>query len=140
MCHFLTIAVAGKRVPEVPKEFRRTIHFAEQTNLTVTCHTPSGWISFNATLQVCSYKLYRSASSPSEDRSKLEKKYRKKGWSASKIQRVLKSHEFSLTPSAGLRNDFLDVVGNLTKSFGDMVPPLCFCESKAKQPISLGLL
>jgi Tat protein secretion system quality control protein TatD with DNase activity len=120
MCHFLTIAVPGKSVQEVPKEFRRTIHFAEHTNPSVTCHTPSVWTSFTAISEGCSCNLYRSASSTSEDKSKLEKKYRKKGWSASKIQRALESHEFSPTPSAGLRDDVVSLVAVLAKTFGEI--------------------
>lgn len=120
MCHFLTIAVPGKTVPEVPREFRRTIHFAEQANRSVTEHTPPDWTSFTATSGGCSCDFYRSSTSAPEDRSKLEKKYRKKGWSDAKILRALESHKPTPTQSPGLRDDVLDLVADLANAFGEI--------------------
>jgi len=120
MCHFLTIAVPGKTVPEVPKEFRRTIHFAEHTNRSATENAPSDWTSFTATSGGCSCDFYRAPNDAPDDRSKLEKKYRKKGWSEAKIQRALESQKDMPAQSAGLRDDILDLVANLTNSFGEI--------------------
>lgn len=120
MCHFLTIAVPGKKVPEVPSEFRRKIHFTEHTNRSVTEYIPVDWISFTATSGGCSCEFYRASDNTPEDRSKLEKKYRKKGWSDAKIQRALESHETPAARSSGLRDDVLDLVTDLVNAFGEI--------------------
>jgi hypothetical protein len=120
MCHLLTIAVPCKTVPEVPSEFRRKIHFTEQTNRSVTKHAPIEWISFTATSGGCSCDFYRASDTTEEDISKLEKKYRKKGWSDAKIQRALESHGTPATRRPGLRDDILDLVTDLVKAFGEI--------------------
>jgi len=120
MCRFLTIAVSGKSVPEVPEEFRRTINFAEQSNPSVIEHSPPDWISFTVTSGGCSCNLYRALATAPDDRSKIEKKYRKKGWSNAKIQRAIESHELEPSRSAGLRVDALDLVENLANAFGEI--------------------
>ena len=120
MCHFLTISVPGKAVPEVPKDFRRQIHFAEHRNRSVTEHTPNDWISFTATSGGCSCDFYRAADDTREDRSKLEKRYRKKGWSDAKIRRALDSQKDAPIVSAGLRDDILDLVTDLATAHGEI--------------------
>jgi hypothetical protein len=120
MCHFLTIAVPGTSVPEVPTEFRRKIHFADHTNRSVIRHAPSDWISFTATTGGCSCDFYRGNDHAPDDREKLEKKYREKGWSDAKIQRALKSQKDALGRSAGLRDDVLELVTDLTNEFGEI--------------------
>jgi hypothetical protein len=120
MCHFLTIAVPGKSVPEVPKAFRRKIHFAEHTNRSVTERIPSNWICFTVTSGGCSCGFYRAPNEAPDDRSKLEMKYRKKGWSEGKIQRALESTNDAAARSAGLRDDVLELVTDLTNTFGEI--------------------
>lgn len=120
MCHFLTIAVPGKGVPEVPTGFRRKIHFTYHANRSVAEHTPDDWTSFTATSGGCSCDFYRPPNNAPEDRSKLEKKYRKKGWSDTKILRALESRQTPVTQSAGLRDDILALVTNLVNVFGEV--------------------
>jgi len=120
MCHFLTIAVPGKDVPEVPEEFRRSIHFDQHNNRSVTEHSPRDWTCFTATSGGCSCDFYRAPNNATRDISKLEKKYRKKGWSDAKIQRALESQKDTTTRSAGLRDDILDLVTRLTTHFGEI--------------------
>ena len=120
MCHFLTIAVPRKTVPEVPQEFLRRIRFDEHTNQSVTRHTPPNWTSFTATSGGCSCDFYHAQDVALERRTKLEKKYRKKGWSDTKIQRALESRRDEPGRSAGLREDILDLVSNLGTAFGEV--------------------
>lgn len=118
MCHFLTISIPGETVPEVPKQFRGKIYFTEHTNRSVTEHTPADWTSFTATSGGCSCDFYRAPDNAPQ--SKLAKKYRKRGWSDAKIQRALESHKTSPGRSAGLRDDILEVITDLTNAFGEI--------------------
>ena len=120
MCHFLTISVPGSAVPEVPEEFRRKIHFTEHRNQSVTEHAPSDWCSFTATSGGCSCDFYRGSDDSLDERSRLEKKYRKKGWSEAKIERSLKSQRAAPIRSEGLRKDMLGLVTALTNALGEI--------------------
>jgi hypothetical protein len=120
MCRFLTIAVPGKSTPPVPTEFHRTINFAAQSNRSLTKYTPLDWTSFTATSGGCSCNLYNPPVSEPGDRSILETKYRKKGWSNAKIQRALKSSKPAPTRSHGLRDDVVDLVAVLARAFGEI--------------------
>ena len=120
MCHFLTIAVPGKIVPEVPQEFRRKIHFTEHANRSVTESTPADWTSFTATSGSCLCDFYKAPNNAPDDTSKLEMKYRKKGWSEAKIHRALEGHKAQATRPAGLQDDILDLVTDLVNKFGEI--------------------
>lgn len=121
MCHFLTIAVPGKSAPPVPTDFRRAIKFAAHSNRSLSEYTPPSWTSFTATSGGCSCNLYRSPRSKSKDRSKLETKYRKKGWSDAKIQRALEiSKPTPPTRPDGLRDDMVGLIAVLAKTFGQI--------------------
>lgn len=120
MCHFLTIAVPGRAVPEVPKEYRRKVHFVKQTNRSVTKFTPTDWISFIAISGGCSCDFYRTPHDTTENRSNQLQKYQKRGWSEAKIQRTLESQKVPPTRCAGLRDDIRDLVTNLTNELGEI--------------------
>lgn len=120
MCHFLTIAVPEKTVPEVPGKFRQKIHFTAHRNRSVTEHAPADWTSFTATSEGCSCDFYRASDDSSDHRSKLAKKYRKKGWSETKIQRALENLKVAPTRTAGLRDDIVDLTTELAHAFGQV--------------------
>lgn len=120
MCHFLTITVPGRAVPEVPKEYRRKVHFVEQTNRSVTEFAPPDWISFIAISGGCSCDFYRTPHDTPENRSNLKQKYQKRGWSEAKIHRALESQKDAPTRCAGLRDDIRDLVTNLTNELGEI--------------------
>ena len=120
MCHFLTIAVPSREVPQVPDSLRRDVHFSEHTNPSAKMHTPGDWTSFIATSGGCSCDFYRATNDPPDSESKLISKYQKKGWSEAKIQRAISSRSTAATQSSGLRDDIVDLVANLTNRFGQI--------------------
>lgn len=119
MCHFLTIAVPRKTVPDVPNAFRRTIRFDEQANPSVTEHVPRDWICFTATSGGCSCDFYRVAIEPWDSTLRRRKKYEKKGWSDAKVQRALGCHKETTLRPTGLREDIFELVSCLTNALGE---------------------
>lgn len=120
MCHFLTIAVPRKSVPEVPEKFRRTIRFDEHTNQSVIRHAPSEWTCFTATSGGCSCDFYRVPFDDSDDSANRVKKYQRKGWSDAKIQRALDCRKEIPRVAPGLREDILELVTDLTSELGEI--------------------
>ena len=120
MCHFLTISVPAKTVPDVPERWRRAVHFTKQLNSSVTVLSPPAWTSFVATSGGCSCDFYRVGDDSTADESKRISKYRKQGWSEAKIQRVVEGRTTGTLKSSGLRDDIVEMVTDLTHLFGQL--------------------
>jgi len=124
MCYFLTVSIPDQTVPQIPEQQKRSIHFYPQVNKSISKHLPENWTSFVVTSGGCSCDLYQAAKALNKDNKNLIKRYRKKGWSETKIERALRSkkesiaHKESIAPSEGLRDDILGLVINLTNTFG----------------------
>jgi len=120
MCHFLTISVPDKKLPDVPEQYRSEIHFAAYGNPSVTKFSPIDWTSFTATSGGCSCDLYRAYKDSRKDDSTLIECYRKKGWSESKIERAISSRKKAAATSSGLRDDILHIVKNLVAAYSQI--------------------
>lgn len=102
-------------IPKVPESFRREISFVEHSNPSVTRYSPSNWTSFLAVSGGCSCGFYHAETSSANDTSKMIAKYRKKGWTESKIQRVLSNRPTTPVRQVGLRDDILNLISILVR-------------------------
>lgn len=119
MCHFLTVSIPLRSIPEVPDEFRREIHFVEHGNPSVTDLAPFNWISFAVVSKGCSCGLYRTGIHSKGDTLKRIASYRKKRWSDAKIRRAIASRP-SIPQKMGLRDDIRDLISQLVMEAGHL--------------------
>lgn len=117
MCYFLTLSVKGKSTPPVPGRFRRHIHFREQKNPSIERLNPDDSRSFIVISGGCSCPLFRRLEETRDDESRDIEKYRKKGWSEAKIQRVLAHRKEPKNPFSGIREDAVELIDELVSQF-----------------------
>lgn len=128
MCDFLSVSIPTGEIPTVPEKFRREISFTPMSNPSVTSLVPDDWTAFVVTSGWCSCGFYHDAGDTGMDQQKLVEKYRKKGWSDSKIQRAIGSMSDGTRAKKGLRDDILELISTLIDTYGKLMLTLHFYE------------
>lgn len=113
MCYFITITVPKAESDKITTTLPRNLHCFITNNKSITTHIPPDYISYCIITGMCSCDLFHPAH-PEEDGKEKEAlilKYKRKGWSESKIQRALADHETSISTknkTYGFREDLFE--------------------------------
>jgi hypothetical protein len=122
MCYFLTLGVPAKCADVMNSTAPRGFALNLVQNQSVLAQLPPDFRTYHLTSGMCSCDLYRRHSKRAEDPSEfLRRKYRKKGWSDSRIERAVEQsskHAKHKKPFVGLRPDAATIVGELARKTG----------------------
>jgi hypothetical protein len=112
MCYFLTIGIPGSIGPETVKVFPADMAVWQCENKNIMAHLPPECHGYVVTTGICSCDIYHWANGDlQEEIEKLQEKYRKKGWSKSKIDRAVEGATGTRkTKSSGLRADAREAI------------------------------
>ena len=126
MCYFITVSIPDSGVEILKSEMPRELHLIETSNPSITPHIPENYISYVVTTDGCSCDLFSEESGDDEITkriNKLQRKYKRKGWSDSKIKRAIdQSISAAQSPKAvGLRNDLLFYLSDVLNLLGEMM-------------------
>jgi hypothetical protein len=124
MCYYITIAVRGSRAALLRESVPRGLTLSAAENRSIARHLPDEYRSFELTAAMCACDLYHrgSAGQPRSARKRLRKKYVKRGWSESKIERALaEATSRAVRPEfAGLRPDVAEWLAATARESGPL--------------------
>jgi len=123
MCYFLTLGVPAKSADIMTSAAPRGFAIGLVQNRSVLAQLPPEFRTYLLTSGMCSCALYRRRSKRTEDPSEfLRRKYRKKGWSDSRIERAVeqasKAKARNESPFVGLRADVATIVAEIAHQTG----------------------
>lgn len=113
MCDFITISLPKATSDTIMETLPKDLICFVTHNKSIATHLSSDYISYGLLANsMCSCGLFHPANPEGEEREKeaLIRKYKKKGWSESKIQRAISEHEASISmknKTYGFREDLL---------------------------------
>lgn len=128
MCYFLTVAVPEGKADILQTRIPRNVHVDAVANKSLLSQLPVGFCTFVLTRGGCSCDLYSEMTTQDVRRrhdaleARLRRKYEKKGWSATKIQRAFTEASDHVQPidavPAGLDAAVQRLIGELAKDVG----------------------
>jgi len=123
MCYFITIGVPANRSDDVRRHVPRGMQFLRIQNPALAKAMGSEHETFILTTGDCSCNLYRPPGESDDNEQsridRLQKKYAKKGWSESKIQRAIGSRrESTALEFVGLRDNVGELLVQMTAAAG----------------------
>ena len=123
MCYFITIAIPKEKDEILVSNKTRGIELSRTLNESIIKSLPNGYSAFFLTSGMCSCDLF-AEEQEGVDKQKIEaslrKKYSKKGWSKSKIDRAISQSASSSekTGRYGLRDDIFFFICSLCNETG----------------------
>ena len=123
MCYFITIAIPIEKDEILASNKTRGIELSRTLNESIIKSIPNGYSAFLLTSGMCSCDLF-AEEQEGVDKQKLEaslrKRYTKKGWSKSKIDRAISQSTSSAekTGRYGLRDDIIFFICSLCNEIG----------------------
>ena len=106
MCYFITIGIPETKAEIFKALMPRNLHLSESSNPSLRPHIPQNHVLFIVTSGGCSCDLFAGEKEEDEHEKtikKLRRKYKRKGWTESKIERAI-SQAIS-AKAVGLRDD-----------------------------------
>ena len=125
MCYFITVSIPNSDTEILKSGIPRGLHLIESSNPSINHHMPEKYVSYVVTSGGCSCDLFSEEPEEYEhDRriNKLRKKYKRKGWSESKIERSLsQAKSAAQTPkTVGLRDDVRYYLSDVFNQINEM--------------------
>lgn len=123
MCYFITIAIPKEKDEILASNKTRGIELSRTSNESIMKLLPNEYSAFLLTSGMCSCDLF-AEEQEGVDKQKIEaslrKKYSKKGWSKSKIDRAISQSNSSSEKSGryGLRDDIIFFICSLCNEIG----------------------
>jgi hypothetical protein len=131
MCYFLTVAVPESGTASLEEAVPRGLALLPLANASITRHLPKKWRQFALTSGMCSCDLFHGSLADRSQESHAEtlrRKYKKEGWSETKIRRALAQADRALRVQAlkgpadfqGLRPDLRDLLARVVNDTGEL--------------------
>ena len=124
MCYFITIAVDEKHESLLKQKLRSSFRLAPSNNPSIVSYLEPTDRAFTLTKGMCSCDLYRRPNLAEDQEGKLRRKYskpkyRKRGWTESRIDRVIADRLTKpVKDFSGLRSDVWLQLCELAKETG----------------------
>jgi hypothetical protein len=147
MCYFVTIGISTKRVDLLHKLETNGFAVNPSGNSSLRQIFPQSAAMFEVTKGWCSCSIYQAPKA--SDTEHVREKYRRKGWSAAKIERALASKEHSMNNhlASGDRAAFINTIAAIASECspiylfahmysGSIVEEVINCEGKGKLAVS----
>jgi hypothetical protein len=116
MCYFITIGIPESKAGYLEEQARPDMAAWRCENRHIMAHFDADFHGYVLTTGMCSCDLY---SSPLDDETledtvlRLHKKYKKKGWTETKIQRAIDDATAARSQIRGLRADTRDLIARV---------------------------
>ncbi len=124
MCYFITVGVPRNKIDDLKSSIPRNLHLAESNAKSVRSYIKEDYALLLLTTGGCSCDLFSEESS--EDKrekyqNNLRKKYKRKKWSNSKIEKAINQAMSSyFEKSVGLRDDVKKFLSNSLNKLNEM--------------------
>lgn len=125
MCYFVTVGVPEDKAAYLEEAFSRGLAASPATNASITRHLPDHYRTYVITRGMCSCDLFGGSLPRPDDGSharKLRRKYERRGWSETKIERAL-AQAASKPPAetfVGLRPDLCALLAAVAEKVGEL--------------------
>ncbi len=122
MCHFLELAVHRDQASAIDAFPVRELHISQDGAQELSKHIPADFVTFTVTSNGCSCALYtgnRDIIDTEKEQARKRAKYKKKGWSDTKIERALNEEQPQSQESfrADIKLMLVNLLGKVDKMY-----------------------